>query len=151
MSVTINMNKQELMEAISEAMSSQISPLSDQMKEMGERLDHMDERLDHMDERLDHMDERLDHMDERLDHMDERLDNLEQGVEELKGRTKKVELTLENNVLPRLQVIEDCYLSTYKRYSAELDKMEAVQKDVSVLKTVVTLHSEQIAELQKRA
>ena len=156
--MNINMTKQEFIEIVTNAVSSQVSPLATQMQDMSmqmgqmrEHMNHMDERLDHMDERLDHMDERLDHMDERLDHMDERLDGLEQGVDELQDRTKRLELNLENNVIPRLQVIEDCYLSTYKRYSSENDKMETLQQDVDVLKTVVSLHSEQIKDLQKRA
>ena len=135
--ININLTKQEFIEIVTNAVSSQMSPLATQMQDMSMQMGQMREHMNHMDE--------------RLDHMDERLDGLEQGVDELKDRTKRLELNLENNVIPRLQVIEDCYLSTYKRYSGENDKMETLQQDVDVLKTVVSLHSEQIKDLQKRA
>lgn len=140
--MNINMTKQEFIEIVTNAVSSQVSPLATQMQDMSMQMGQMREYMNHMDERLDHM-------DVRLDHMDERLDGLEQGVDELQDRTKRLELNLENNVIPRLQVIEDCYLSTYKRYSSENDKMETLQQDVDVLKTVVSLHSEQIKDLQQ--
>ena len=128
--ININLTKQEFIEIVTNAVSSQVSPLATQMQDMSMQMGQMREHMNHMDERLD---------------------GLEQGVDELKDRTKRLELNLENNVIPRLQVIEDCYLSTYKRYSGENDKMETLQQDVDVLKTVVSLHSEQIKDLQKRA
>lgn len=54
---------------------------------------------------------------------------------------------LENNVIPRLNTIENCYLSTYNRYAANADKTEAMCEDISVLKTVVRNHSEQLRNL----
>ncbi len=38
---------------------------------------------------------------------------------------------LENNVIPRLNTIENCYLSTYDRYTVNADKMEAALADIT--------------------
>ena len=46
-------------------------------------------------------------LDVKLKPMDKKIDS----------RTQKIEFLLENNVLPRLQNIEACYTSTYRRYS----------------------------------
>ena len=62
-------------------------------------------------------------------------------MSELKGRVKKIELTQENVILPRLQTIESCYTSTYGRYQEQVEDYEAMKQDVSILKEVVTEHS----------
>ena len=56
-------------------------------------------------------------------------------------------LLIENDVLPRLNTIEACYTSTYHGYVAELDKMEALQKDVELLKKTSEKHSRQLQQL----
>lgn len=43
-------------------------------------------------------------------------DMLDKKLKPVNDRLKKIELTQENDILPRLQNIEACYLSTYKRY-----------------------------------
>ena len=46
------------------------------------------------------------------DMMDKKLNSKLQLIE---NRLKRIEVTLENNVVPRLQNIEACYASTYDR------------------------------------
>lgn len=51
-------------------------------------------------------------------------------------RLKQIELTQENEILPRLQNIESCYLSTYKRYQSGIEQIESMQSDIDVMKSV---------------
>lgn len=53
----------------------------------------------------------------------------------------------ENEVVPRLQNIESCYTSTYTRYKRYSDKMEAVFRDVELLKKVVSEHSKALQKI----
>lgn len=57
-------------------------------------------------------------------------DIVSKQIEPLKKElhTVRVDL-LENNVIPRLSTIENCYLSTYNRYSSGADQLEAIQAD----------------------
>lgn len=48
--------------------------------------------------------------------------------------------------MPRLQNIESCYTTTYRRYSNGIEEMEALQADMDIVKKVVAEHS---AKLQK--
>ena len=41
---------------------------------------------------------------------------LDKKLEPINDRLKRIELTQENDILPRLQNIESCYTSTYKWY-----------------------------------
>lgn len=77
------------------------------------------------------------------DMMDKKLNSKLQPIE---NRLKRIEVTLENNVVPRLQNIEACYTSTYDRYKDYADRMEAAFDDIEIMKKVIAEHS---AKLQK--
>ena len=59
-------------------------------------------------------------------------------------RLKRIELTQENDILPRLQNIESCYTSTYRRYASGIEEMEALKADMEIIKKVVAEHSEKL-------
>lgn len=72
---------------------------------------------------------------------------LHAGLEPVDNRLKYIETALENNVIPRLQNIESCYMSTYERYKNSADGNEAMEADVSLLKEVVAEHSARLQQL----
>lgn len=45
---------------------------------------------------------------------------LDTKLKPLEDRAKNIELLLENDTLPRLQNIESCYTSTYRRYAMNI-------------------------------
>lgn len=72
---------------------------------------------------------------------------LKSNLAPIENRLTNIELTLENNILPRLQNIESCYTSTYKRYQSGANQIEAMQMDIEVMKKVIAEHSEKIQKL----
>lgn len=48
-------------------------------------------------------------------------DMLDKKLKPIEECTKRLKVTLENDVLPRLQNIEACCTSTFKRYQDEAD------------------------------
>ncbi len=74
-------------------------------------------------------------------------DMFDKKLKPINDRLKKIELTQENDILPRLQNIESCYTSTYKRYQTGVEQIEAMQADIDILKKVVTDHSEKLQKI----
>lgn len=74
-------------------------------------------------------------------------DMLDKKLKPINDRLKKIELTQENDILPRLQNIESCYTSTYKRYQTGVEQIEAMQADIDVIKSVIREHSEKLQKL----
>ena len=114
----------------------------------------LDVKLKPMDRKIDRLDERIGSLEDKVEKLDERIGSLEDKVIILEGRAggvetrmKKVELLLENHVLPRLQNIESCYVSTYKRYAEGTEQLEKMQVDIDILKKVVSSHSEMLQKL----
>lgn len=56
-------------------------------------------------------------------------------------------MTQENVILPRLNTIEACYTSTYDRYKDSVEDYDSMKQDISVLKKIVTEHSEKLQKL----
>lgn len=76
------------------------------------------------------------------------LDNkLKTNLAPIENRLTNIELTLENNILPRLQNIESCYTSTYERYKNYADRMQAAFDDIEIMKKVIAEHSEKLQKI----
>lgn len=112
--------------------------LDDMEARWGARLDAMEARWE---ARLDAMDAKW---EARLDAMDAKWET-RLGV--MDSRLKRVELRLENDVIPRLQNIEECYVTTYERYRESTASYTAMQADLEIVKKVVMDHSEKLKEM----
>ena len=75
------------------------------------------------------------------------LDPIKDDIQEIKTRVKKIEITQENEILPRLNTIESCYTSTFDRYKDSVDDYESMKQDISIIKKVVAEHSEKLQKL----
>ncbi len=75
------------------------------------------------------------------------LDPIREDIQEIKTRVKKIEITQENEILPRLNTIESCYTSTYDRYKDNVETYEIMKQDIAIIKKVVAEHSEKLQKL----
>ena len=64
-------------------------------------------------------------------------DMMDKKLKPVNDRLKKIELTQENDILPRLQNIESCYSSTFNRYQSGVEQIEAIQDDIEIMKKVI--------------
>ncbi len=73
---------------------------------------------------------------------------LKEQMGRMDERLRRVELTQENMVLPQLRLLAEGNDTLLAR-SAPVARVEAVENDVDMLKTVVRLHSQDISALKK--
>lgn len=73
---------------------------------------------------------------------------LKEQMSRMDERLRRVELTQENMVLPQLRLLAEGNDTLLSR-SAPVERVEAVETDVDMLKTVVRLHSQDISALKK--
>lgn len=69
-------------------------------------------------------------------------DLLDKKMKPIEERQKKMEIMMENDLLPRLQNIEACYTSTYRRYETGTEEIEAMKADIEIIKKVIKEHSD---------
>lgn len=72
---------------------------------------------------------------------------LKTDVNVLQKKVTKIELRMEQDALPRLQNIEACYTSTYRRYSDNVERFDQMEKDIELLKSIATEHSKQLQKI----
>ena len=136
------MTDNELLLAISEMMDTK---LDSKLSPIENRLERVENRLERVDNRLERVEDRLDGLENKFDELENRVESLENNDKRIEIRVKRIEIDLlENNVLPRLSTIESCYTDTYNRYKNHADQIQAVIEDNTLLKKVVTEHSEKL-------
>ena len=87
-------------------------------------------------------------IDRKLQPIKNDLLSTSNSIQSINNEIKKIRAdTLENNVIPRLNTIESCYLSTFERYATNAVIMESQQADVEILKKVVIEHSEKLHKI----
>ena len=121
---------------ISELMDKKLKPIETRFDQMQEQMDlrfnlmqgQMDTRFAEMQGTMDtRLAEMQGTMDLRFDQMQNQLDHMN--------------LLMENDVLPRLQNIESCYVDTYRRYVVKMEEMDSLKLDMDVVKDVLKEHS----------
>lgn len=114
--------------------------------------DMMDQKLDAINVRMDTMENKLtakiDAVESKLSADIHALDAKINDVDKrLSADIKKINLSLENIVVPRISHIEQCYLDTSERYIIETGRINGLTTDVQVLKSVVQEHGERLKKI----
>lgn len=149
----------EMLAAIEELLDRKLDEKLDQKldQKLNEKLDQkFDEKLKPINDKLDKLDKRVSNLETGMTKLDKRVSNLETGMKELAGRTGKLEtdvsyikvVQLENKIIPRLNTIEKYYVDTSERYLEKTDQIDKMDSDISILKQVVTNHSEILKKAQ---
>lgn len=128
------MDNNELLVKFADILDQKLETVLDQKLEtiLDQKLETVLDRK--FEENLKPIHDRLDGIDERLDKVEERLDGID-------TRLRKVEIQMEHEVVPRLQVIENCYLDTFQRYQQGGEDIDALKEDMVIVKKVVAEHS----------
>lgn len=102
-------------------------------------LEKMQKGFDRLDKRMDHMDKRLDGMDKRLDGMDKRLDKLEHA-------TRDIQLTIENEIRPNIQVIAEGHADINRK----LDEALKVENEKEIMKIHLTYLENEVRRIKEK-
>ena len=135
------MDNNELLVKFADILDQKLETVLDQKLEtiLDQKLETVLDRK--FEENLKPIHDRLDGIDERLDKVEERLDKVEERLDGMDTRLRKVEIQMEHEVVPRLQVIENCYLDTFQRYQQGGEDIDALKEDMVIVKKVVAEHS----------
>lgn len=145
----------EMLSAISDLLDKKLEEKLEEKLEqkLEEKLEEkLDQKLEEkLEKKLDQkFDEKLKPINQRFERIDERFDRIEADVEGLKQTTSKLSddmryvkvVLLENNVIPRLNTIESCYVETSRRYLERAEQIDTMQSDIDILKSTVEKHSD---------
>lgn len=75
------------------------------------------------------------------------LQPIKEEIKDIKHHISNIELHIENITDKNIALLAENYVPAAKQYEKEVNKIEAVQSDVELLKKVVTEHSEKLQRL----
>ena len=130
------------MHEMRDEMRGEMGQLRDEMRgEMGQLRDEVHEEIHRM--RVDNEEQFL-RMSISIDNRLECLEDIKEDIRDMKKRITKLEITQENEVLPQLREIQQCYVDTYHRYQDGIERNQGIYDDVHALKIVVADHSDRL-------
>ena len=146
------MNNNELLLAISDMMDQKLKNLEEglipRVKNLENSLnDNVIPKITNIELRMENeLLPRMTNIELRMENeLLPRMTNIELRMEnELLPRMTNIELRIENDLIPRISHMEDCYISTYERSQNGIDQLDEIQRDIEVIKTTVTGHSNEL-------
>lgn len=79
--------------------------------------------------------------------LDVRIQPLEDEIKSIKDKQRRINIIIENEIRSDIKMLAENYMPAAKKYAKEAAKMEAMQADIDVLKSVVREHSEQLQKI----
>lgn len=104
---------------------------------------------DMMDEKLDPLKNEMSEVKERVTNIEDRVTNIEDQVANIEDRVTSIELDMENVVKPGVEELCAAYHTEYEKYRTVNEDYDRMTIKVDVMETVVSEHSEKIAEIQQ--
>ena len=140
------------------AIFNMIEPIKNDVHEINCRVSAIEKKVDTIETRVTAIESKVDAIETRVTAIESKVDAIETQVDAVErrvtavegqviamcNRLKKMEIVQENEILPRLNTIEACYTSTYDRYKDSVEDYAMMKQDVSVLKKVVSEHSQKL-------
>ncbi|MDE6995844.1 MAG: hypothetical protein K2P41_15730 [Lachnospiraceae bacterium] len=129
------------------AISNMIDPLREEIGSMKTELGSVKEELGSTKGEISSIKGAVSSIKGELVSLRADVSSLKEDMQDVKERVKKIELTQENKVLPRLNTIEACYISTFERYKEHVETYDYMKQDIYIIKKVVAEHSEKLQKL----
>lgn len=104
--------------------------------------------LEKQGEALAQINQRLDQQGGAISQINQRLDQQGEMLSNLTTRVTKIELTQENVVLPRIQALAEGQ-QTLLETLAPKGRVEALENDVALMKSVIRSLAKEVQELKK--
>ncbi len=147
------MTDNELLLAISDIVEAKIDPLHKEIqqvrKEVTETITLLENRITEVETKLESRITEVEaKLESRITEVEAKLESRITEVEaKLESEIVRMSVLMENNVVPRIDNIESCYVSTYNRYVEGLNQISSIQSDVDVIKKVVIEHSKKLQRI----
>lgn len=79
--------------------------------------------------------------------LDARIGPLEDEMKSLKNEQTRINIIIENEIRSDIQLLAKNYLPAAKRYEKATAKIDAMQADIDVIKSVIREHSEKLQKI----
>lgn len=82
-----------------------------------------------------------------IQELKDELKPIKADIQELKANVKRIDLCIENEIRPHIQLLAENYVPAAQRYETAVPEMEGIKRDVDILKKVVAEHSQKLEKI----
>lgn len=75
------------------------------------------------------------------------LEPMKKDISDIQNEMKKINVKLENEIIPDIRLLAENYLPSATRYEKALMETESIKADIELLKKVVTEHNEKLQKI----
>ncbi len=140
----------ELLLAISNLMDEKLKPIKEDIQGLIKKVTALEVRIANLEARMDKLEARVSKLERSMKQLNVRTSKLDCSMKEISIRVCNIELTQENDTLPRLQNIESCYVDTSRRYQSGIEQLDTMQSDIDVIKRVICEHTEKLYKISSQ-
>lgn len=79
--------------------------------------------------------------------LDARIQPLENEINSLKNEQTRINIIIENEIRSDIKLLAENYLPAAKRYEKATARIDAMQADIEVMKSVIKEHSEKLQKI----
>ncbi len=125
-----------------------VTKLEADVAELKDEVTGLDARMTRMEYKFDVLTREVTQLKDNVIDLTGRTANLEKSMQEQGERIKRIEIIhLENDLIPRVNNIESCYMSTFERYKDYNDRLPELFATVSNVSRTVQTHSEKLKKI----
>mgnify|MGYP001026907770 CR=1 FL=1 len=141
------MTDHELLLAFSNIVQSHLEPVKEDIRSLKDDMKTVKAEIKVMQGEIKDLRADVNALKDDMNAMKAEMVVLKDDMKAMNGEMKVVKVLMENDIQPRLQNIESCYTSTYRRYAEGIEDLETLKTDMGIVKKVVSEHSEKLQRI----
>ncbi|MCI9356116.1 MAG: hypothetical protein HFH59_00945 [Lachnospiraceae bacterium] len=156
------MTNNELLLAISDMMDkklkseiqAELQPLKDDISHIKGDINYMKSDINHLNNDvgniksdINHLNDDISNIKSDINHLNDDISNIKSDINHLNDDINSIKMHLENVTDKNIQLLAENYVPAAKRYEKATAKIETMQTDIDVIKSVILEHSDKLQKI----
>ena len=142
------MTNNELLLAISDMMDKKLkSEIQAELQPLKDDISHIKGDINYMKSDINHLNNDVSNIKSDINHLNDDISNIKSDINHLNDDINSIKMHLENVTDKNIQLLAENYVPAAKRYEKATAKIEAMQTDIDVIKSIILEHSDKLQKI----
>ena len=142
------MTNNELLLAISDMMDKKLkSEIQAELQPLKDDISHIKGDINYMKSDINHLNDDVSNIKSDINHLNDDVSNIKSDINHLNDDINSIKMHLENVTDKNIQLLAENYVPAAKRYEKATAKIETMQTDIDVIKSVILEHSDKLQKI----
>ncbi len=142
------MTNNELLLAISDMMDKKLkSEIQAELQPLKDDISHIKGDINYMKSDINHLNNDVSNIKSDINHLNDDVSNIKSDINHLNDDINSIKMHLENVTDKNIQLLAENYVPAAKRYEKATAKIETMQTDIDVIKSVILEHSDKLQKI----